>query len=121
MAAYKREHQLSTFAIIRLEQLYPFPYLQLEHILQQYTQATKFLYVQEEPENMGSWRFAEHHLRKLSKQLVLRSGALLLWNYCGRKESASPATGFSKRHQAEHEELLKQVFVTSQTPSPLIV
>jgi 2-oxoglutarate dehydrogenase complex dehydrogenase (E1) component-like enzyme len=70
---------------------------------------------------MGSWRFAEHHLRKLSKQLVLQSGALLLWNYCGRKESASPATGFSKRHQTEHDELLKQVFVSTQTPSSLNV
>lgn len=121
LAAYKRDHQLAAFAIIRLEQLYPFPYTQLERILKLYTKATTFLYVQEEPENMGSWRFAEHHLRKLSKHLVLQSGALLLWNYCGRKESASPATGFSKRHQAEHDELLKQVFVSAQTPSPLNV
>ena len=91
----------------------------LDRVLKQYPKASSYYYVQEEPENMGPWRFAEHHLRKLSKQMVLNAGPIVLWNYCGRKESASPATGFSKRHQNEFEELLNQVFDSSKTPTPL--
>jgi len=119
LAAYKNQHALNDIAIIRLEQLYPFPYKQLDRVLKQYPKASSYNYVQEEPENMGPWRFAEHHLRKLSKQMVLNAGPIVLWNYCGRKESASPATGFSKRHQNEFEELLNQVFDSSKTPTPL--
>lgn len=85
-------------AFIRLEQLYPFPEKQIKEILKKYNKANDFLFVQEEPENMGPWRFVDKNLRSLNLK------------YAGRDEAASPATGFSKRHAAELEEIMQSVF-----------
>jgi len=85
-------------AFIRLEQLYPFPKKQVDVILKKYTNAKEFLFVQEEPENMGPWRFVDKQLRSLNLK------------YVGRVEAASPATGFGKRHAAESEEMMITVF-----------
>lgn len=85
-------------AFIRLEQLYPFPKKQVEAILKKYASAKEYLYVQEEPENMGPWRFVDNNLRSLNMK------------YVGRDEAASPATGFAKRHAMELEEIMQGVF-----------
>ena len=85
-------------AIIRLEQLYPFPKKQLNALLKKYNRAESFTWVQEEPENAGAWRFVKHWWNDV--QL----------NYIGRHEAASPATGYAKRHQHETEEILSKVF-----------
>lgn len=86
-------------AIIRLEQLYPFPHVQINAVLKKYNKAKAHYFVQEEPENMGPWRFVDKNLRQLN--LI----------YIGRDEAASPATGFAKRHNDEHEELMSALFV----------
>jgi 2-oxoglutarate dehydrogenase E1 component len=85
-------------AFIRLEQLYPFPQKQVDEILAKYNKAKDFLFIQEEPENMGPWRFVDQQLRKLNL------------TYAGRHEAASPATGFGKRHAIENEEIMQSVF-----------
>lgn len=85
-------------AFVRLEQLYPFPQKQVEAILKKYNKAKDFMFVQEEPENMGPWRFVDKHLRSLNLK------------YVGRDEAASPATGFAKRHSEENEEIMTGVF-----------
>jgi 2-oxoglutarate dehydrogenase E1 component len=85
-------------AFIRLEQLYPFPQKQIDVILKKYAKATEFLFVQEEPENMGPWRFVDNNLRSLKLK------------YIGREAAASPATGFSKRHAMENEEIMTAIF-----------
>lgn len=85
-------------AFIRLEQLYPFPQKQIDVILKKYTNVTEFLFVQEEPENMGPWRFVDNNLRSLKLK------------YIGREAAASPATGFSKRHAMENEEIMTSIF-----------
>ena len=85
-------------AFIRLEQLYPFPQKQVDAILKKYSKAKDYLFVQEEPENMGPWRFVDKNLRSLNLK------------YFGRDEAASPATGFSKRHNAENEEIMTNLF-----------
>ncbi len=85
-------------AFIRLEQLYPFPAIQVNEILKKYTKVKEYLFVQEESENMGPWRFVDKNLRSLNLK------------YFGRDEAASPATGFAKRHAAESEEILANVF-----------
>jgi 2-oxoglutarate dehydrogenase E1 component len=85
-------------AVIRLEQLYPFPKKQVDAILEKYNKATEYLFVQEEPENMGPFRFVDKHLRSLNLK------------YVGRDEAASPATGFAKRHAAESEEMMVTIF-----------
>jgi 2-oxoglutarate dehydrogenase E1 component len=85
-------------AFVRLEQLYPFPKKQVDAILSKYNKAKEYLFVQEEPENMGSWRFVDNNLRKLNLR------------YVGREEAASPATGFAKRHASENEEIMTSIF-----------
>jgi 2-oxoglutarate dehydrogenase E1 component len=83
---------------IRLEQLYPFPQKQVDAILKKYNKAKDYLFIQEEPENMGPWRFVDKNLRSLNLK------------YVGRNEAASPATGFAKRHAAENEEIMTTIF-----------
>lgn len=83
-------------AIIRLEQLYPFPEKQLAKQLNEYKDA-KLVWVQEEPENMGAWGF------------MLRVSGLTL-ELISRKPMASPATGFAKVHKEEQAEIVNKAF-----------
>jgi len=95
----RREKEgVEDIAFVRLEQLYPFPQNQIDAILKKYNKATDYLFVQEEPENMGPWRFVDKNLRALNLK------------YFGRNEAASPATGFSKRHNSENEEIMFSIF-----------
>jgi 2-oxoglutarate dehydrogenase E1 component len=90
-------------AVVRVEQLYPFPGDQLGEIFARYPNADQVVWVQEEPENMGAWRFIWANLRQhLDKRLTLRQ--------VSRPESASPATGSSAVHEQEQEELLTRAF-----------
>ena len=80
----RREKEgVDDIAFIRLEQLYPFPQKQIDEMLTKYSKAKDYLFVQEEAENMGSWRFVDKNLRSLNLK------------YFGRDEAASPATGFA--------------------------
>lgn len=94
----REKEGVSDIAFIRLEQLYPFPHKQLETVLKAYPNVKEYVWIQEESENMGAWRFVDYQLRKLNLC------------YIGRDEAASPATGFSKRHNAESEEIMNAVF-----------
>ncbi|MEO8760186.1 MAG: 2-oxoglutarate dehydrogenase E1 component, partial [Bacteroidia bacterium] len=85
-------------AFVRIEQLYPFPQKQVDAIIKKYNKATNYLWIQEEPENAGAWRFIEHTMKKTDIA------------YIGRDEAASPATGFSKRNAAENEEIMSKIF-----------
>ncbi|HEX2240204.1 MAG TPA: multifunctional oxoglutarate decarboxylase/oxoglutarate dehydrogenase thiamine pyrophosphate-binding subunit/dihydrolipoyllysine-residue succinyltransferase subunit [Actinomycetota bacterium] len=90
-------------AIVRVEQLYPFPRTQLEEIFDRYTNAAEVRWVQEEPENMGAWAFIHHRLEgRLADRLELA--------FAARAESASPATGSHTVHEQEQEELLEHAF-----------
>ena len=90
-------------AVVRLEQLYPIPYDQIEAIQSKYKKATEFIWVQEEPENMGAWRFLRIHLgERLCGQYPF-SGVC-------RQSAASPATGSKKSHDLEQNELLTAAF-----------
>lgn len=84
-------------AIVRLEQLHPFPEKQLNTVLKRYKGA-KLVWVQEEPANMG---YASYILRMLPKLNI---------DYVSRKASASPATGYSKVHKAEQDKIVNQAF-----------
>lgn len=95
----RREKEgVDDIAFIRLEQLYPFPQKQIDVILKKYSKAKEYLFVQEEPENMGPWRFVDNNLRSLNLK------------YFGRDAAASPATGFAKRHAQENEEIMTSLF-----------
>ena len=85
-------------AIIRVEQLFPFPEKQISAIRKKYGAKAKALWVQEEPENMGAWTYI---LRKYRNEI--EEGIF-------RKSSASPATGHSKIHHDEQQEIVKKAF-----------
>lgn len=82
-------------AIVRLEQLYPFPETQIKAIIKKYKSA-KLVWAQEEPANMGPLSFIQ---RMMPKQEI---------EFIARKASASPATGYSKVHKAEQEKIVNQ-------------
>ena len=98
LAERKAQVECNDAAFVRLEQIYPFPDKQLEKILAKYKNADQFFWVQEEPENMGAWTFVMKKMRHINLQ------------YIGRREAASPATGYAKTHHAQLEEILHQVF-----------
>ncbi|TGE15927.1 2-oxoglutarate dehydrogenase E1 component [Hymenobacter elongatus] len=84
-------------AIVRLEQLHPFPKKQLDAELAKYPKA-KLYWVQEEPENMGYWNFMLRYMRRELEDVV------------ARKPSASPATGYNKVHVKEQKDLVARAF-----------
>ncbi len=93
----------SQVALIRIEQLYPFPEAMIDQILERFARASEILWVQEEPINMGAWWYIDQKLRD-------KIGAHQRFWCVARPESASPATGYSVLHAMEQEELLKQAF-----------
>jgi 2-oxoglutarate decarboxylase len=99
----ERDARSAPAAVVRVEQLYPFPEEQLQEVLESYPNATKVCWVQEEPQNMGAWGFMFARLRSLLDERLTLSHA-------ARAESASPATGNHKVHEQEQEELLAAAF-----------
>jgi 2-oxoglutarate dehydrogenase E1 component len=94
-------------AIVRIEQLYPFPDEELTEILARYKRATDVVWVQEEPRNMGAWSFMYECVPTL-----LRPGQSL--RYVGRNEQAAPAVGSQKIHQQEQAALIDQALTAKQ-------
>ncbi|MHB8622490.1 MAG: 2-oxoglutarate dehydrogenase E1 component [Sulfuricaulis sp.] len=88
-------------AILRLEQLYPFPEQELRQALQRYPSVRRFIWCQEEPQNQGAWYQTEHRLRR-----TIASGSSL--DYAGRPTSAAPAVGSYPLHISQLHELLDQ-------------
>ena len=91
----------SGVAIVRLEQLYPFPTAEVETILARYAEAEEVLWVQEEPANMGAWDFVYPHLHDLLQHRIpLR--------YVGRPDRSSPAEGSSAWHAVNQKALIEE-------------
>jgi 2-oxoglutarate dehydrogenase E1 component len=91
---------LSHIAIIRLEQIYPFPESQIKEVLLQYKSATEFCWVQEEPHNQGAWFFVRDFFQHILGNREFK--------YYGRKKSPSPAAGHVKVHMKEQEAIVKE-------------
>jgi len=95
---------LDDVAIVRIEQLYPFPREELAAELKRFAHAKEVSWCQEEPMNQGAWYQIQHHLRT-----CLQAGQVL--DYTGRARSAAPACGHLKSHVAEQAELLADALV----------
>jgi 2-oxoglutarate dehydrogenase E1 component len=95
----RRERELVDVAILRVEQLYPFPHKALEAEMRKHPGATQVVWCQDEPQNQGAWFFVQHHI-----QDALKEGQRL--SYAGRPASASPAAGYYDKHYAQQKELL---------------
>jgi 2-oxoglutarate dehydrogenase E1 component len=93
--------EAAAVAIVRVEQLYPWPVQLLSGIFARYREATEVVWLQEEPENMGAWYFVHARLHAcLPERLRLR--------HVSRVESASPAIGSAALHQLEQADLLRR-------------
>ena len=90
-------------AIIRVEQLYPFPHKAFATELRKYPNATEIVWCQEEPQNQGAWFFVQHYIHE-----NMQEGQKL--GYSGRASSASPAVGYSHLHQKQQKALVDGAF-----------
>lgn len=98
----RREANRTDYAIVRVEQLYPFPGPVLNELLDQYRHAKDLVWVQEEPKNQGAWDFVKPRIpAMLDKAWRL--------HYIGRESSSAPAVGFAKLHGAQQRELIAKV------------
>ena len=98
-------------AIVRLEQLFPFPHEALARRLARYPPGADVVWAQEEPKNMGFWAFVQPRIATAMRELVARrleSGAARPVRYVGRPASASPASGSSTIHAREHKVLVDE-------------
>ncbi len=100
----KREEKKShDVAILRVEQLYPFPHKAFAAELKKYPHATDIVWTQDEPQNQGAWFFVQHYVHE-----NMLEGQKL--GYAGRPASASPAVGYAHLHQEQLKALLDQAF-----------
>ena len=100
----KREEKKSNdVAIIRLEQLYPFPHKAFAAEVKKYANVSEVVWCQDEPQNQGAWFFVQHTIHE-----NLVDGQKL--GYAGRPASASPAVGYAHLHQEQQKTLLDQAF-----------
>ncbi|WP_437611456.1 2-oxoglutarate dehydrogenase E1 component [Erwinia sp. V71] len=95
----RRKNEQTDVAIVRIEQLYPFPHKAVQEALQPYAHVHDFVWCQEEPLNQGAWYCSQHHFRE-----VVPFGASL--RYAGRPASASPAVGYMSVHQKQQQDLV---------------
>ncbi|RFA24775.1 2-oxoglutarate dehydrogenase E1 component [Alkalilimnicola ehrlichii] len=98
----RRKRELDNVAILRVEQLYPFPEKELSALLRRrYSKATEVVWCQEEPKNQGAWYSSQHHfLNCMREEQTLR--------YAGRDASASPAAGYAKLHHEQQRKLVDE-------------
>ena len=88
-------------AIIRIEQLYPFPNADFDAIIATYPHVKACFWCQEEPQNQGAWDQIKHRFRSLDE------AGIPVW-YVGRRSAAAPATGYAKVHHEEQTTLVDQ-------------
>jgi multifunctional 2-oxoglutarate metabolism enzyme len=100
LLAAREERKADHVALVRVEQLYPFAAEQAAEILKRHPAAAEVVWAQEEPRNMGAWRFLREQFQPLLEETSREI------RYVGRPESASPATGSGKRHQQEQAEIV---------------
>lgn len=100
----RTELQVSTAALVRLEQIYPFHSEGLKGILAEYPNVEELVWCQEEPKNMGAWTFVQPYLADVC-------GSSIKVSYVGRSAAASPATGSAKVHEKEQLSLLNGAFL----------
>ncbi|MFP4333858.1 MAG: 2-oxoglutarate dehydrogenase E1 component [Wenzhouxiangella sp.] len=101
LAAERDENKIEDIALVRVEQLYPFPREELQGIIEHYAAAGEVVWCQEEPLNQGAWFQIRHHI-----QACIRAEQKL--KYVGREASASPAVGYYQIHQEQQKRLVSE-------------
>jgi 2-oxoglutarate dehydrogenase E1 component len=104
LAARREERKDTSTAVLRVEQLYPFPSRRLAELFKSYPDARETIWVQEEPRNRGAWCFM--------REMFDRSFPGSTLGFIGREEAASPATGSHARHEREQRQIVEAAFTT---------
>ena len=103
LLAYRKSHKIQDIAIVRIEQLYPFPHENFQAEVARFEQAKDVLWCQEEPGNQGAWHRIQHYLlRHLGLNQTLCNAM--------RPSSASPAVGYLAKHNFQKKELIESAF-----------
>ena len=103
LLAARRESGAKDVALLRVEQLYPFPHKAFETEIKRFAAATQVVWCQDEPQNQGAWFYIQHHI---SDAL----GPTQKLSYSGRAPSASPAVGYYDKHYAQQKALIASAF-----------
>lgn len=99
----ERHETATNVAVARVEELYPLPRAELAELIAGYPALDEIVWVQEEPENMGAWRYLQPHLRELA-------GGEVTVRYIGRPERSSPAEGYTQTHEAAQTRIANEAF-----------
>ncbi|MNT06262.1 2-oxoglutarate dehydrogenase E1 component [compost metagenome] len=102
----REKSKKENIALVRLEQIYPFPAKQVTDVLKSYSKAKTLVWAQEEPKNMGAFQ----HVYFKFVDVVQKAGMKLGFEYVGRPERSSPAVGSIHRHKVEQAEIIKSIF-----------
>jgi 2-oxoglutarate dehydrogenase E1 component len=103
----RRTREIDDLALVRIEQLYPYPHKAFDAELKRYPGATQIVWCQDEPQNQGAWFFVQHHIQAALKPTQKLS-------YAGRAASASPAVGYYDKHYAQQKELVEAALGVSR-------
>ncbi|MGL6261717.1 2-oxoglutarate dehydrogenase E1 component [Vibrio sp. WXL210] len=106
----RRSNDQDDVAIVRIEQLYPFPLAEVQAAIAPYTNVEDFVWCQEEPQNQGAWYCSQHNFR-----MAIPTGADL--KYAGRPASASPAVGYMSVHLKQQKALVHDALTISSQSS----
>ncbi|MEM1111770.1 MAG: 2-oxoglutarate dehydrogenase E1 component [Pseudomonadota bacterium] len=104
LRAARRERELDNIAIIRMEQLYPFPETELLDALSAYPNLEDAVWCQEEPMNQGAWYASQHHMRRV----IARHKVDVYLRYIGRDASAAPAAGYMALHMEQQNTFINE-------------
>ncbi|MGE5198492.1 MAG: 2-oxoglutarate dehydrogenase E1 component, partial [Rhodospirillaceae bacterium] len=114
LAAYRRENRIGDVAIIRMEQLYPFPHDDLKAAMAPYPNVREVVWCQEEPQNQGAWyRLRAYFRADMPAKAVLA--------YAGRPVSASPAVGYASKHNLQQRQLIGDAFGETLSDGEMLV
>jgi 2-oxoglutarate dehydrogenase E1 component len=102
LRAARRERGLENIAILRMEQLYPFPEAEMLQVLSAYTNLQDAIWCQEEPMNQGAWYASQHHMRRV----IHRHKVDVYLRYVGREASAAPAAGYMALHLEQQQKFI---------------
>jgi len=109
VAAEHTKRGVRDVALVRIEQLYPFPRAEVRAELERYPNARELVWCQEEPQNQGAWYQIRHHLDIVSQGLTL--------SYAGRPRSPAPACGHTSTHNLEQAALINDALGSGATPT----
>jgi 2-oxoglutarate dehydrogenase E1 component len=103
LSEHREKNGITDTALVRIEQLHPLPADQMRAVIKKYAKAERYLWVQEEPLNMGAWSYIALHFNDVK------------WEVIARPASGAPATGSSKRSANQQIAIIEKAFAKSSS------